>query len=379
MFVPPFCPAVGCEAHFEPPEANWYRPAGTYTTDFRGLVHRFKCRLCGIGFSEQTFSIDYYAKRYADYRMLQSLLRSCQGIRQMARTLDVHRETIQNKVMRLSRQALAIHSDLLEDLELEEDLVADGLQSYWVSKYYPNNLTMTVGARSKMIYLIDGTTIRRSGVMTEAQKARRDELEKRYRADPKGIERSFTELAESFTRLIARGHDAGLLASMNLHTDEKKEYGRSLAAHGAWSCLAEQGIVRHQTTSSKARRDQHNPLEPVNYMEREIRKDLAEHVRKTVRYAKNANHSMERLALYSFAHNVLKRFRINQPASDQRSHYDHAVSKRHPAIERVQTMYTLREFRSRSVMVPPLQKVWLRQYETPLKTGEQYLPAFFLA
>ncbi len=379
MFIPPFCPGMGCEAHFDPPVENWYRPAGTYTTDFRGIVHRFKCRICGLGFSEQTFSIDYYAKRYADYGMLQRLLCSCQGIRQMGRTLDVHRETIQNKIMRLSRQALAIHADLLEDLELSEDLVADGLQSYWVSKYYPNNLTITVGARSKMIYLFDGVTIRRSGAMTEAQKARRQGLEKRYRADPKAIEHSFTELAESFTRLIDRGHRGERLTAMTLHTDEKKEYARSLEAHGAWAWMAKHGIVHHRTTSSKARRDQHNPLEPVNYMEREIRKDLAEHVRRTVRYAKNANHSMERLALYSFSHNVLKRFRINQPANDCRTHYDHAVTQRHSALSRLETMYTMREFRSRSVMVPPLQKVWLRQYETPLKTGEQYLPAFCIA
>lgn len=379
MFVPPFCPAVGCEAHFQPPEANWYRPAGTYTTDFRGVVRRYSCRLCGQGFSEQTFSIDYYAKRHADYRVLHKLVASCQGIRQMGRTLEVHRETIQNKLMRLSRQALAIHGDLLEDLELGEDLVADGLQSYWVSKYYPNNLTITVGARSKLVYLFDGVTIRRSGAMTEAQKARRCELEKRYKADPKGIERSFTELAESFTRLIARGHLGEQLTSMTIHTDEKKDYARSLAAHGAWAWMAKRGIVHHQTTSSKLRRDQHNPLEPVNYMEREIRKDMAEHVRRTDRFARNANHSMERLALYCFAHNVLKRFRVNQPVDDPRTHYDYAVAERHPAVSRIDTMYTMREFRSRSVMVPPLQKVWLRQYETPLKTGEQYLPAYLLA
>ena len=75
-------------------------------------------------------------------------------------------------------------------------------------------------------------------------------------------------------------------------------------------------------------RDRRNPLFPVNYIDRELRKDLAEHVRETVRFARNVNHCMERLWVYLLDHNVYKRFRINDRVGVERSHADEAGASR---------------------------------------------------
>ncbi|MFO8065424.1 MAG: hypothetical protein R6V29_12440, partial [Spirochaetia bacterium] len=66
--TPPFCPRFGCSAHFSPPAGRrWWERNGTYYTALSGAVRRFRCLLCRRGYSEQTFDIDYYAKRRLDY------------------------------------------------------------------------------------------------------------------------------------------------------------------------------------------------------------------------------------------------------------------------------------------------------------------------
>ncbi|MCF7948204.1 MAG: hypothetical protein K9M94_06425, partial [Spirochaetia bacterium] len=64
MLIPPFCPHCDCEYHSSPPDfGRWYHVSGSYETLAHGEVTRFKCLGCGGGFSEQTFSLDYYVKR----------------------------------------------------------------------------------------------------------------------------------------------------------------------------------------------------------------------------------------------------------------------------------------------------------------------------
>jgi hypothetical protein len=353
--------------------------SGSYFTFFRGTVRRYRCRLCGHGFSEQTFSIDYYAKRRLDYRLLMTMLSASAGIRQMARHWHLHPATVLNKIMRLSRNALAIHGSMVEQLLLDEDLVADGLESYWVSQYFPNNLTILAGSRSQLVYGFDGVTVRRSGRMSEGQKRRRGELERSFRADPHGVEHSFSSLVELCCRMVAHRAEQGIEEPVVLHTDLHLGYLAALRSHGGWLALRSRGLVCHEGTSSRLPRTRANPLFSANYLDRELRKDLAEHVRQTVRFARNVNHSMERLALYLFAHNLFKRYRINQPAADTRCHYDHAQRAIVEAMKRLPRMFGFREFLSRSPVAQPFLAIWLRMHSTPLKRRPEYLPRFLLA
>ncbi|MFP4564035.1 MAG: hypothetical protein ACLFRY_12085 [Spirochaetia bacterium] len=44
-----------------------------------------------------------------------------------------------------------------------------------------------------------------------------------------------------------------------------------------------------------------NPLFPVNYLDRQIRKDNSNHLRKTVQFSRDVDSRMERMAVYQRA------------------------------------------------------------------------------
>ena len=96
--------------------------------------------------------------------------------------------------MRLARQAIAVHAWLTVDSVLGEPVVVDGLVSYWVSQYVPNEFTVLLGARSRFLYSYSACSKRRSGRMTDHQRRRRAELEQRFRADPQALSLSLIHI-----------------------------------------------------------------------------------------------------------------------------------------------------------------------------------------
>ena len=123
----------------------------------------------------------------------------------------------------------------------------------------------------------------------------------------------------------------------------------------------------HKRTASKDIRDKKNPLFAVNYIDREFRKDLAEHVRETVRFARNVNHCMERLMVYLLDHNVRKRYRINDPVSLSRTHAGEAGILREHVARATVNLTTARRFLSFEELEPAALRVWRREHRTPLK------------
>ena len=154
---------------------------------------------------------------------------------------------------------------------------------------------------------------------------------------------------------------------MVLHTDEKLEYRRALAKNERLCKAIAEKTFRHEKTSSTARRTRSNPLFPVNYFDRELRKDLAEHVRETVRFARNVNHSMERLWIYAHRHNFKKRFRVNDPVAVQRCHAEEAGGQLKEIQWICRGLTTRRRFLSFEHLVAAEHRVWCRKHPTPLK------------
>ena len=175
MERPPFCPNPTCAYHRprarKPP--RWYRSAGTYHTAAFGTVARFRCTRCGAYFSTQTFSLDYYAKRTLSYpRLFTHLITTS-------------------------------------------------------SKYFPCHINLLAGADSQTVYWFDYVTLRRKGRMSGQQRKRREKLEKRFRADPKGLQRSFSGLFEHTAHLICDASSASSTCASP----------RSCRATGATRCL----------------------------------------------------------------------------------------------------------------------------------------------
>jgi transposase-like protein len=365
MFIPPFCPGRFCRHHFGPQVQNWFVKRGTYSTEAFGTVHRFRCRDCGAGFSEQTFRLDYYVKKPISYRaVFERIIAGC-GIRSAGRHLHISHQAIINRTSRLARQALAIHAALLDDLSLREDLATDGFESYVGSQYHPNNIHLLVGCDSQLLYSFDYAHLRRKGRMSDYQRSRREQIETTLIYPRVTIEQSFAHIAADVLALLEQS-DRPLTF---LHSDEKQEYVRVLEnknvvperpeLENLAEKLADESLV-HVRTSSQRRRNGANPLFPVNYMDRQIRKDNANHVRETVQFSRQVNNCLERLACYQLQHNYFKPYRIAIGGLSLFRHSDIAGINCAAVKRELSSLFELRRFVSRVKLSYSQFIVWFR-------------------
>jgi transposase-like protein len=383
-FTPPFCPESSCRLHN--PENiregksssgrrgnRWYIKKGIRFLASGKEVQMYCCKVCNTGFSSRTFSIDYYAKKQLDYRRLLVMAVSCMGIRAMSRALHCSMGTVQNKLDRLSRQAAALKSIITPMIELKEDLCADGFESFTCSQYHPNNFNILVGVDSQYTYFVNYAQLRRKGAMTDGQKQVAAYLKKTIPAEPYQIQHRFSELVDQVVNLQQRSKKKRLI----VHTDKKKEYEAPLAfvAYGGVDPSLGYRIEHHQT-SSRIKRDRANPLFPVNYMDREFRKDLAEHVRESTRFGRNVSNAVGRMELYLFHHNHFKAYRINVSQCTYETHAEAAGLSMDEVNRLVWRWLHVRHFRSHLEFDMHLGKVWGKGYGTPGKWKMDYVPEY---
>ncbi len=372
--VPSFCPNPHCGHHFDESEtyAGHWKHVGSYHTKVVGDVLRFKCLACNKGFSERTFSVDYYTKRIFDLREIHRAASQGESVSSIARHLEGSIESIQNRVERLSRNGLAMHEYLLADLKLSENLVADGFESFDRSQYFPNNINLLVGQDSQLLYGVTHTTIRRKGRMSKHQKRMREKLEQTYRAPKKGIQTSFTRLLE----LIPKLWDNDRKPQLRLWTDEHHAYPRSILHVPQLAQSRCDGSFVHSTWPSKAYRCISNPLFPVNYFDRELRKDIAAFRRESTCYTRNTANGLARLTLHLVYHNYQKPFRVGPGRKTEEVHAEMAGISAVRIAEQFATFYTARAFLSKQKLSDESRKIWLKEAVTPLKVGTAYLPKY---
>ena len=160
-------------------------------------------------------------------------------------------------------------------------------------------------SESQFVLGVHAAVLRRKGRMTEKQKLQREKLEKEWKAAPNAIYKS----CKGLFALGCRISFAALQIPIHFFTDEKKEYACALDHLQPYSEWKEHEALIHTTVSSKEPRTLGNPLFPVNYLDRQMRKDLAEHVRETVRFAQRIEFSLERAVIHLGHHNFFKSFR----------------------------------------------------------------------
>lgn len=362
-FIPPFCPDPECPTHqsASDPAVPWYKKVGFRPTAVVGPVQRYVCRICRKGFSRRTFELDYWTHRTVDYRMVQATLVAGAGLRQAGRTLGLSTTVLANRHSRLSRQGLALHSRITDGIPLREDLVLDGLESFAFSQYFPNNLHLLAGADSQFAYGWNAAVLRRKGRMTAKQKARRTLLERKWKASPGAIYKSCRQLLEWGCHLSF----GSLRLPVTVRTDEKTEYHRAISSlypYGGW---LEAGLTDHRTTSSRRARTLENPLFAVNYLDRQLRKDLAEHGRETVRFARRIEQSLERLAVHLVHHNYFKTFRTRLPGA-LKTHAEVAGVDRQKVLDLRERLFKERAFGWRQDLEGWAADLWRRRTTVPL-------------
>jgi len=365
---PEFCPNPDCPYHDRHTALNnhWYIKYGTFQTKARGLITRFLCNTCGKTCSAQTFSIDYWTHRHVDYRTLDDRFNACSGYRQIGRALCVSYSVLRNRVLRLARNYLNLFDAALTEFPLTEDVAFDGFESFVGSQYTPNNFNIAIGTKSLVPYLCSVTLFRRKGRMTDAQKKRRDRLDQLWRPQSNAL---VNQCKESFRDLISLYLNREKLTLITLRTDEKKEYARALSRLPETRHLTEIGALSHRTISSRAARTKSNPLFPVNYLDREIRKNSAAHVRETIRFDREINMSVSRMAIILGHHAFRKPFRIdNRTHTDELpTHADKAgLMKSVEARNNFARLYSHRHlWDQQNLKAKWIEAIWLMKVENP--------------
>jgi len=371
MTIPPFCPNPACVCSGDSAHRPilWYRKRGFYHTKNSGTVQRFVCCRCGTTFSTRTFSLDFMTHKHLPYQRILTHLVTSSGIRDIARDLHVAPATILNRISRLARQAIAVHAELVSSLPAAENLVADGFESFAVSQYFPNNFTLLAGKESQFWYATEYAHLRRKGQMTDAQKRKNILLQSRFISGRISIYSSFLRVLDRIDSLSCPDSSS----PVELFTDEHIQYSRAIDRARPF---LRRPLVHH-TVPSTLPRTVTNQLFSVNYLDREIRKDCAEHVRETVKFARNVCNSLERLAIYRLYHNYMKPFRIGERDFIYVSHGMKAGMDAKQIARCLMGLYSRRRFLSRAKGLPFSEAlVWLRGVATPLKASSEYLPSY---
>lgn len=367
----PHCPNPRCCHFSHPPEHTWYIRYGFHRTKAFGSIQRFKCKHCGSTFSTRTFEIDYCTKKRVEYTPLIEQLVTGSGLLDISRQMNLRPECIENRFERLSRVALAIHADLLEALPMQEDFVADGFETFSYSQYYPNHANILVGKRSEFIYAMGFANLRRKGRMTAAQKKKRAALEKRGKAHPKALEQSMRNLvADSTQRLIMKG-----ISMKMLYTDEHAAYPRAFRTIEGFSQL-----FTHVRISSKNRVQRARQLCAVDYVDHQFRKDMSDHARETVQFAKCPSAQMARLVVYRFYHNCcIPRREMERRKGNMETHAERAGVSRKTLDEIIRRYWGKRVFLQKTSLCREERNTWLCAWRNPGRSFGRYIPHYIAA
>jgi hypothetical protein len=207
--------------------------------------------------------------------------------------------------------------------------------------------------------------------MTAYQKQRNNLLQERFTVGRTTIYHSFRELVQSVLEFQKRSGNQNI----RLYTDEHLQYRRVMKSLPE----KQRERIRHLMISSRLPRTVGNDLFSVNYLDREIRKDCAEHTRETVQFARSAGNSMERLAVYRLHYNYRKAYRENGAEFRSESHASMAGIDPQVVRRELKSLFTRRRFLSRIARIPLSEvRLWMRQIATPLKERAEYLPAYAL-
>ena len=306
---------------------------------------------------KRTFSIDYYTQKKIDYYELMMQLVSCSGINDIGRKMKISPNMVNNRIERLAHSLLAIHSKILKKLPLSENFVAAGLESFAFSQYFPNHINIVVGAKSEFVYLCGFANLRRKGRMTAAQRKKRDRLEAIAKAHPKAIEYSMKSLFKSLIQLM----DEKQVGQKRLDTDELPAYRIALKSIPDYA-----KYLSHFVTLSTLSRNFDDPLFSVNYLDRQIRKDVSDHVRETIQFAKCPSAMMMRMVVYLHYHNCVIARRVKeQREGNLETHVERAGISRKDLDSIIDQNFLRRAFLEKINLDTSSLQTWRREWRNP--------------
>ncbi len=364
-FTPPFCPNPNCSNH-KHAQDQWFYCDGYHYSKCRGDIPRFKCKICKKTCSSQTFSIHYWTHSTMDMEQLDKRMQSCAGQRQLAREYGVTHNVIANRQNRLARNYLTCFDAVFNEASIEEDCCFDGFESYIVNQYHPSHFNILIGKYSQMPYGFTMGMIRRKGKMTPKQKERREQIDAVWKQPRGHYGKEITRLFKDFEHHVPIQDQQ---KPWTLVTDMARSYPAAIKRVPLLKRALEQGRMVHIRVSSKKPRTVNNELFSSNYIDRELRKNQAEHVRETVRHGREVHMSLNRMVIGLGYHAFKKPYRIGNKVdtSAEPTHADVAgVMKSVKQGNCFKTLYSGRHVKSHlKGTMEWIGRIWGREYENP--------------
>ena len=352
---PRFCRNRGCPYAWEhPPE--WLVRAGTYFTAAHGQVQRYVCKRCGKWMGEQTESMHYYAKRRLRLREILSRVRGGSSLRDIGRELGCSRTAVANAVVRLGRQAMASHVELVGGIDLAGRFVFDGLVSAVTSRDYPSQIQTLVDATVELVLGMTHGVAERGGRRTARQRKRIERKRAVWRPAAGALSESIALLVNELPRFAAHHR-------ICLDTDENPLYASVIGEDLAMRWYRRAGRLEVRRTPSTAARTTGNRLFAVNYVDRMIRHRMREHARESIAIGRNSTMQMLRMWIFAWDHNVRQPYRVNEPGCRCRA-IEAGVSKRHLG-SLTREFYTRRRVLRARPVPESMRRVWLSELEGP--------------
>lgn len=304
MFTPPRCPNPLCPMH-RAPEPLFFKRKGFYLPKCRSVpVPRFQCKVCRLGFSRQTFRVDYRDHKPHVNAQLVKLLASGIGLRQSARIVPLARKSTELKFRKLARQLCFLNVNLRQPFPEGSEFEFDEMVTFETCKVTrPLTLPVLIEAKTLLVVAAEPAPIRPFGKKTPARAARIAAYEK---AHGKRRDRSRRAILRV---LSAAGAATRHLEKVVLRTDEKPVY-KPLAAQvfGAER-------LAHEQFSSRLPRTPRNPIFRIN-LTAAVARDLNGRLRRRSWLAsKQAHFLQQQLGLFMCWRNFVRR-RVN---SDRRT------------------------------------------------------------
>ncbi|MCA8963761.1 MAG: hypothetical protein KDC48_02690 [Planctomycetes bacterium] len=298
--MPPFCPSSICSAH-EKPGRSWFTRDGYYRPKCRRLpVPRFRCRVCGRGFSRQTFRHDYGDHKPHTNAATYLHLVSGVGLRQTARLvgLDVH--SVQGKLRKMARTCRRLHDNLCVELRATEYLL-DEEETYENASIRTVTMPVVIERETWFVVATTAGPIRRLAKAGSRRRRWQERDEKKNGRRPDASRACVRGALEDLRKRLPEG------ARIQLHSDLKSSY-----ATLAKSVFGD--AVTHLRTPGRAARTTANPLFPINTTLAMTRDNNGRLRRKSWLVSKKAARLVEQMQLFACYRNYVRtRFNRDLP------------------------------------------------------------------
>jgi hypothetical protein len=305
---------------------------------------------------DQTESMHYYAKRRLKLPEILSRVRGGSSLRDIGREIGCSRTAVANAVIRLGRQAMACHLDLMSGLQLSGRFVFDGLVSALTSHDYPSQIQTLVDGSFELVLAMTHYVGERGGRRT-ARQQRRIEAKRRSWGPKRGA------LKESIALLVNELPRFAATSSMTIDTDENPLYTSVIDADLAMRWYRGAQLLEVRRTPGSAARTTSNRLFAVNYVDRMIRHRMKEHTRESIAVGCNATMQMLRMWIFAWDNNVRQPYRVKELGCGCRA-IEAGASRQQ--VQRLKREFYTRRRSVRRLPVPEsMRAVWLARLATP--------------